>query len=151
MLVATTVIEVGVDVPNATVMVIIDAENFGVSQLHQLRGRIGRGTADGWCMLHTAVLPGSVSYDRLEAVAATTDGFALAELDLEQRTEGDILGDDQSGAGSRRARLLNLASDGEIIMRAKDYARELVEKQEERARRLVADIELEDQEYIQRG
>ena len=150
-LVATTVIEVGVDVPNATVMVIIDAENFGVSQLHQLRGRIGRGSADGWCMLHTTALPGSASYDRLESVAATTDGFALAELDLEQRTEGDILGDDQSGAGSRRARLLNLASDGEIIMRAKDYARGLVEKQEELARRLVADIELEDQEYIQRG
>lgn len=150
-LVATTVIEVGVDVPNATVMVIIDAENFGVSQLHQLRGRIGRGSADGWCMLHTTTLPGSASYDRLEAVAATTDGFALAELDLEQRTEGDILGDDQSGAGSRRASLLNLASDGEIIMRAKDYAQELVAKQEELARRLVADIELEDQAYIQRG
>ena len=90
-LVSTTVIEVGVDVPNATVMVVMDADRFGVSQLHQLRGRVGRGAAPGLCLLMTEAEPGP-ALERLEAVAATTDGFALARLDLEQRREGDVLG-----------------------------------------------------------
>ena len=98
-LVATTVIEVGVDVPNATVMVIMDSERFGVSQLHQLRGRVGRGTAPGLCLLVTEALPGSPARDRLDAVAATLDGFQLSRLDLEQRREGDVLGAAQAGAG----------------------------------------------------
>ena len=96
-LVATTVIEVGVDVPNATVMVIMDAERFGVSQLHQLRGRVGRGTAAGLCLLVTEAPPASPARERLDAVAATLDGFKLSRLDLEQRREGDVLGAAQAG------------------------------------------------------
>ena len=98
MLVSTTVIEVGVDVPNATVMVILDAERFGVSQLHQLRGRIGRGGHDGLCLLvtrgRTRQRP---SMERLAAVAGTRDGFELSRIDLEQRREGNVLGAEQSG------------------------------------------------------
>ena len=100
-LVATTVIEVGVDVPNATVMVIMDAERFGVSQLHQLRGRVGRGAAPGLCLLVTEAPPASPSRKRLAAVAATLDGFKLSRLDLEQRREGDILGAAQAGRHSQ--------------------------------------------------
>src|SRR5205807_4328700 len=99
-LVATTVIEVGVDVPNATVMVIMDAERFGVSQLHQLRGRVGRGSAPGLCLLVSEAPMGTASMERLESVAATIDGFELARLDLEMRREGDILGAAQSGRRS---------------------------------------------------
>ncbi|MEV6493720.1 ATP-dependent DNA helicase RecG, partial [Actinoplanes sp. NPDC051633] len=95
-LVATTVIEVGVDVPNATVMIIMDADRFGVSQLHQLRGRVGRGSAAGICLLVTEAPEASTARERLEAVASTTDGFKLSEIDLEQRREGDVLGASQS-------------------------------------------------------
>ncbi len=102
-LVATTVIEVGVDVPNATVMVVLDADRFGVSQLHQLRGRVGRGSAPGLCLLVTEALEGTPARERLDAVASTTDGFELAELDLEQRREGDVLGVNQSGRRSQPA------------------------------------------------
>ena len=102
-LVATTVIEVGVDVPNATVMVIMDAERFGVSQLHQLRGRVGRGTAAGLCLLVTEAPPASPARDRLDAVAATLDGFKLSRLDLEQRREGDVLGAAQAGLSASPA------------------------------------------------
>ena len=91
-LVATTVIEVGVDVPNATMMVIMDAERFGMSQLHQLRGRVGRGSAPGICLLISEAPAGTVGRARLDAVAATTDGFKLAEADLELRREGNVLG-----------------------------------------------------------
>src|SRR5207237_9609995 len=91
-LVATTVIEVGVDVPNATAMVIMDAERFGVSQLHQLRGRVGRGEHAGLCLLVTEAPSASPARERLDAVAATSDGFRLSRLDLEQRREGDVLG-----------------------------------------------------------
>ncbi|HIW96595.1 MAG TPA: ATP-dependent DNA helicase RecG [Candidatus Corynebacterium gallistercoris] len=150
-LVATTVIEVGVDVPNATMMVIVDAENFGVSQLHQLRGRVGRGQANAVCLLHTSVDEDHPSYRRLEAVAATHDGFELAELDLRQRAEGDVLGQDQSGAGARRAQLLDLADDQNIIIQARDYAEQLVAYDDALARALVVDIEVEDQEYIERS
>ncbi len=119
-LVSTTVIEVGVDVPNATVMVVMDAERFGVSQLHQLRGRVGRGAAPGLCLLMTETEPGP-SLERLEAVAATTDGFALARLDLEQRREGDVLGARQSG-GRSQLRLLRLLRDEDLILQAREDA-----------------------------
>src|SRR4029079_1751551 len=99
-LVATTVVEVGVDVPNASTMAILEADRFGVSQLHQLRGRVGRGGVPGLCLLVTAAPPGSTARPRVEAVAATLDGFELAEVDLELRGEGDVLGDIQSGARS---------------------------------------------------
>ncbi|HCU50007.1 MAG TPA: ATP-dependent DNA helicase RecG, partial [Micromonosporaceae bacterium] len=113
-LVATTVIEVGVDVPNATVMVILDADRFGISQLHQLRGRVGRGSAPGLCLLVTEAFEGTPARERLDAVASTVDGFQLAELDLEQRREGDILGAAQSGRRSH-VRLLSLLRDRELI------------------------------------
>jgi ATP-dependent DNA helicase RecG len=124
-LVATTVIEVGVDVPNATVMVVMDADRFGVSQLHQLRGRIGRGTDAGLCLLVTEVEQSSAAGERLQAVAATTDGFALARVDLEQRREGDVLGAVQSGRRSS-LRLLQLLRDEDIIREARDEASSLV-------------------------
>ncbi|MGH3546390.1 MAG: helicase-related protein, partial [Mycobacteriales bacterium] len=120
-LLATTIIEVGVDVPNATVMVISDAGRFGVSQLHQLRGRIGRGSAAGICLLLTTDEPGSPARQRLDAVAATTDGFALAELDMAQRSEGDVLGAAQSGR-HRSLKLLSLLRDTELIVTARAEA-----------------------------
>lgn len=116
-LVSTTVIEVGVDVPNATVMVILDADRFGISQLHQLRGRVGRGGAAGTCFLLTRLPSDSAAGARLAEVAATTDGFALAQLDLEQRGEGDVLGTLQSG-GRSSLRLLSVLRDQEIITSA---------------------------------
>ncbi|ONM49318.1 ATP-dependent DNA helicase RecG [Nocardia donostiensis] len=124
-LVCTTVVEVGVDVPNATVMVIVDADRFGVSQLHQLRGRIGRGEHPGLCLLITDTAPGGPAMTRLEAVAATTDGFELAVLDLRQRREGDVLGSAQSGT-NRSLRLLSLLDDLEVITAAQELARSLV-------------------------
>jgi ATP-dependent DNA helicase RecG len=124
-LVATTVVEVGVDVPNATVMVVLDAERFGVSQLHQLRGRIGRGSASGLCLLVTEAPPGTPARERLDAVAATTDGFVLAKLDVEQRREGDVLGAAQSGRRSQ-LRLLSLLRDEELIIDARAEAAALV-------------------------
>ncbi|GAA1347842.1 ATP-dependent DNA helicase RecG [Falsarthrobacter nasiphocae] len=124
-LVATTVVEVGVDVPNATLMIILDAERFGISQLHQLRGRVGRGQHGGTCLLVTRLEPGHPSRERLEAVAATTDGFALAEADVRLRREGDILGTAQSGT-RRTLRLLSLGRDGAIIAAARDEAVRLV-------------------------
>ena len=124
-LVATTVIEVGVDVPNATVMAILDAERFGMSQLHQLRGRVGRGSAPGLCLLVTEALSGTPSRERLDAVASTLDGFQLAELDLEQRREGDVLGQAQSGRRSH-LRLLSLLRDREMIGEARASAEELL-------------------------
>ncbi len=125
-LVTTTVVEVGVDVPNATAMVIMDADRFGVSQLHQLRGRVGRGDHPGLCLLVTAAEPGPAR-DRLEAVAATTDGFALSELDLEQRREGDVLGSLQAGRRSS-LKLLKLTqrADKKIIADARQEAIDLV-------------------------
>jgi ATP-dependent DNA helicase RecG len=123
-LVATTVVEVGVNVPNATVMAIMDADRFGVSQLHQLRGRVGRGTAPGLCLLVTEVPAGTATRERLDAVASTLDGFELAQLDLEMRREGDILGAAQSGRSSLR--MLSLLRDVEVIEQARTEARELV-------------------------
>jgi ATP-dependent DNA helicase RecG len=123
--VATTVIEVGVDVPNATVMVVMDAERFGVSQLHQLRGRIGRGSAAGLCLLVTEAEEGSPARERLEAVAATLDGFELSRLDLETRREGDVLGASQSGRRSS-LRLLRVIKDEDVIEKAREDATEVV-------------------------
>ena len=120
-LVATTVIEVGVDVPNASVMVVLDADRFGVSQLHQLRGRVGRGSVPGLCLLVTAAEVDSVARQRVEAVAATLDGFELAQVDLELRQEGDVLGSLQSG-GRSSLRLLRVARDGDLIGEAREVA-----------------------------
>ena len=119
-LVCTTVIEVGVDVPNATVMLVMDADWFGISQLHQLRGRIGRGTHPGLCLLVTTLPPGSKAADRLGAVASTVDGFELAKLDLEERREGDVLGHNQSGRAIG-LRLLSLAQHQEVIESARTF------------------------------
>jgi ATP-dependent DNA helicase RecG len=124
-LVATTVIEVGVDVPAATAMVVLDAHRFGLSQLHQLRGRVGRGSAPGVCLLVTDLPAGTTARERLDAVAGTTDGFELARLDLELRREGDVLGALQSGRRSG-LRLLSLLRHEEIIVTAQRYATELV-------------------------
>ena len=142
-LVATTVIEVGVDVPNATAMVILDADRFGLSQLHQLRGRVGRGSAPGVCLLITDMPAGTTARERLDAVASTTDGFELARLDLELRREGDVLGSVQSGRRSG-LRLLSLLHHEEIIVKAQQYAMDLVAqdpglRQHPRLRALVAE------------
>ncbi|MGQ0773041.1 MAG: ATP-dependent DNA helicase RecG [Pseudonocardiales bacterium] len=125
-LVATTVVEVGVDVPNATVMVIMDAQRFGISQLHQLRGRVGRGQHPGLCLLVTDSPEGTGARQRLDAVARTTDGFELARLDLELRREGDVLGAAQSGRRSG-LRLLSLLRDEDLIGQARQAAQRLVE------------------------
>jgi ATP-dependent DNA helicase RecG len=124
-LVSTTVIEVGVDVPNATVMVIMDAERFGVSQLHQLRGRVGRGRDAGLCLLVTEAPPASPARERLDAVAATGDGFQLSRLDLQQRREGDVLGSAQAGRRSS-LKLLRLLADEDLIAMAREEAAALV-------------------------
>ena len=120
-LIATTVIEVGVDVPNASMMVIMDADRFGVSQLHQLRGRVGRGSAPGLCLLVSSAQEDSPSMQRLIAVAATLDGFELARIDLEQRKEGDVLGRSQSG-GKSHLRLLRVLRDESLIDQAREVA-----------------------------
>lgn len=124
-LVATTVIEVGVDVPNASMMVIMDAERFGVSQLHQLRGRVGRGGVPGLCLLVTAAAEETQSMERLIAVSQTLDGFELARIDLEQRKEGDVLGSSQSG-GKSHLRLLRVLRDEDLIESAREDALNLL-------------------------
>ena len=125
-LVSTTVIEVGVDVPNATVMVIMDADRFGVSQLHQLRGRVGRGTSPGLCLLVSGAPIETPARERLEAVSKTQDGFELSRIDLEQRREGDVLGATQSGVRSH-LHLLRVLRDEELIEEARNVAAELLE------------------------
>ncbi len=120
-LIATTVIEVGVDVPNASMMVIMDADRFGVSQLHQLRGRVGRGSAPGLCLLVSSAQEDSPAMQRLNSVAATLDGFELARIDLEQRKEGDVLGRSQSG-GKSHLRLLRVLRDESLIDQAREVA-----------------------------
>ena len=127
LLVSTTVIEVGVDVPNATTMVILDADNFGISQLHQLRGRVGRGSAKGLCLLLTAAEDDSIALQRIEAVAAESDGFKLSEIDLELRREGDVLGASQSG-GRSSLRLLRVIQDSELIQKVRVELEELFEE-----------------------
>lgn len=124
-LVSTTVIEVGVDVANATIMVIMDADRFGVSQLHQLRGRVGRGTSPGLCLLVTNAIAETPARKRLDAVAGTVDGFELSRIDLEQRREGDVLGASQSGTRSH-LRLLRVLRDEELIEKARTAAQDLI-------------------------
>jgi ATP-dependent DNA helicase RecG len=155
-LVATTVIEVGVDVPNATTMIIMDADRFGVSQLHQLRGRVGRGSAPGICLLVTESAEASPARERLEAVASTTDGFKLSEIDLEQRREGDVLGASQSGKHSH-LRLLSLLRDAKLIGDARAEALSLVGDDPDLAKHpalaasVAALVDEERAEYLEKG
>jgi ATP-dependent DNA helicase RecG len=155
-LVATTVIEVGVDVPNATMMIIMDAERFGMSQLHQLRGRVGRGAAPGVCLLITESPPGSNGRVRLDAVAATTDGFELAEADLLIRREGDVLGTSQAGRSSG-LRQLSLLRDREVIEQARADATQFVGSDPEMAgypglaAMVAAVIDEQSQEFLEKG
>ncbi|WP_410606180.1 ATP-dependent DNA helicase RecG [Amycolatopsis sp. lyj-109] len=155
-LVATTVIEVGVNVPNATAMVIMDADRFGVSQLHQLRGRVGRGSVPGLCLLVTETLDGTATRERLAAVESTTDGFELSRLDLELRREGDILGAAQSGKRST-LKLLSLLRDEDVIAASRALAQELVTQDPELAKyrglaQMVADVvDVERAEYLEKS
>jgi ATP-dependent DNA helicase RecG len=155
-LVATTVIEVGVNVPNATAMVIMDADRFGVSQLHQLRGRVGRGTAPGLCLLVTDAPEASDARARLGAVAATLDGFELSRIDLEQRREGDVLGQAQSGVRSS-LRMLTVIADEEIIAEAREEAAAVVAADPELTRlpglrtALEALLDDERERYLEKG
>ena len=149
-LVSTTVIEVGVDVPNATVMMVRESEHFGVSQLHQLRGRVGRGGFESWCLFHTLADQGSPSFTRVQQVAATTDGFKLAELDLLNRREGDVLGKEQSGL-HRTLRLINLVDDRALVERAYRDAGSIVADNLEFARSATADFVAEDFEYLDKS
>ncbi|MEU6555423.1 ATP-dependent DNA helicase RecG [Streptomyces sp. NPDC046915] len=155
-LVATTVIEVGVNVPNATAMVIMDADRFGVSQLHQLRGRVGRGSAPGLCLLVSEMPEASAARQRLNAVAATLDGFELSRIDLEQRREGDVLGQAQSGARSS-LRVLAVIEDEEIIAEARAEAAAVVAADPELERlpalRTALDALLDDEreQYLEKG
>ncbi|GMA94018.1 ATP-dependent DNA helicase RecG [Pseudolysinimonas kribbensis] len=126
-LVATTVIEVGVDVPNASTMVVLDADRFGVAQLHQLRGRVGRGGVPGLALFVTDAEPGTPARERVDAVAATLDGFELAQTDLELRREGDVLGRAQSG-GRSSLQLLRVARDGDLIADARDAVQAVLER-----------------------
>jgi ATP-dependent DNA helicase RecG len=155
-LVSTTVIEVGVDVHNATMMVVLDADRFGVSQLHQLRGRVGRGGLPGLCLLVTGAPQGSPARERLEAVAATTDGFELSRVDLRQRREGDVLGASQSGRRSS-LRLLHVLDHEDVIVEARELASALIatdptmashEVLAQQVRRLA---ESEQAEFLDRG
>ncbi len=138
-LVSTTVIEVGVDVPNASAMVVLDADRFGISQLHQLRGRIGRGAHPGICLLVTNAQPDSPAAERLRAVASTRDGFELATVDLAQRREGNVLGAAQSGATSN-LRLLRVLDDAEIIEQAREIAIEWGERPDAADDPVLADM-----------
>jgi ATP-dependent DNA helicase RecG len=155
-LVATTMVEVGVDVPNATVMVILDADRFGVSQLHQLRGRVGRGNAAGWCLLHTDAPEGSPSYERVQAVAKTLDGAELATLDLRERREGDVLGTAQSGR-RRSLKLLDLLRDEQLIVTARAEAADIVAadpdltRHRELAAVLARRLDEEQAAYLEKG
>ncbi|WP_293952539.1 ATP-dependent DNA helicase RecG [uncultured Corynebacterium sp.] len=149
-LVSTTVIEVGIDVANATVMLIMEADRFGVSQIHQLRGRVGRGGFASLCLLYTQFAITSPQMERLQAIAQTSDGFALSELDLQVRQEGDILGTSQSGSDTKLL-YLSLLTDQKIIERALKDAAELVERDPGRALALVSDIALSNQDYLEKS
>ena len=149
-LVSTTVIEVGVDVPNATVMMVRESEHFGVSQLHQLRGRVGRGGHQSLCLFHTFAEPETPQFERVSQIAAISDGFQLAELDLQNRQEGDVLGTHQSG-NERQLKLLNLVEDYGIIQRAYDDAEAVVAADPELARSVTDTEILEEFEYLEKS
>lgn len=156
LLVCTTVIEVGVNVPNATLMIIMDADRFGISGLHQLRGRIGRGNLPGTCLLVTTQDSDGVSRERLNAVASTTDGFELSRVDLEQRREGDILGAAQSGKKST-LKLLRALTDAKLIERARIDAQSVIEKDPtlakhpDLARAIERELDAESEAFLNRG
>jgi ATP-dependent DNA helicase RecG len=155
-LVSTTVVEVGVDVPEATAMVIFDADRFGISQLHQLRGRVGRGTDPGLCLLVSDAEPGTPAYARLEAMTQTTDGFKLANLDLELRSEGDVLGAAQSGRASS-LRLLRVVKDAGLIEEARTAAVDVVRASPdltefpELAKAIRAQLDEDQEEFLERA
>jgi ATP-dependent DNA helicase RecG len=155
-LVSTTVIEVGVDVPEATAMVVFDADRFGLSQLHQLRGRVGRGSAPGLCLLVSTAQPGTPAAARVEALAETTDGFRLAQLDLELRNEGDVLGAAQSGRTSS-LRLLRVVKDADLIEEARRAAVALVDADPDLsghpalAAAIAAQLDPEKEEFLERA
>ena len=155
-LLATTVVEVGVDVPNATVMVVMDADRFGVSQLHQLRGRIGRGAHAGLCLLVTEMHPASPARARLDSVASTSDGFELSRIDLENRREGDVLGSSQSGHRSS-LRALSVLRDEDVIVQAREEAVELVSRDPDLvtvpalARAIAAMLDEERADYLEKS
>ncbi|MGQ7295471.1 ATP-dependent DNA helicase RecG [Quadrisphaera sp. KR29] len=154
-LVATTVVEVGVDVPGATVMVVVDAERFGLSQLHQLRGRVGRGDHPGLCLLMTGAQDEQSGLGRLTSFAETTDGFAVADLDLASRREGDVLGAAQSGRNNSSLRYLRVLGNEDLITRARRYASDLVAFDPEltdapRVREALARLE-EREAFVERG
>lgn len=146
-LVSTTVIEVGVDVPNATTMVILDADRFGISQLHQLRGRVGRGSLPGLALMLTSAEEGSLALERVKAVAATNDGFKLSEIDLELRREGDVLGASQSG-GRSSLKLLRVLKDQPLIQKAREQVTALFDLDPtlEKHSNLAKSLELIDQQ-----
>ena len=153
--VSTTVIEVGVDVPDATMMVVLDADRFGISQLHQLRGRIGRGRLPGVCLLFSSADAGTPARERLDAVASTRDGFALAQRDLEIRREGDVLGGSQSGVRSS-LRLLRVVEDADVIARARSVAEELLDQDPELQaqsglRAAIARLDAEQSEFLEKA
>lgn len=156
LLVCTTVVEVGVDVPNATLMVVFDADRFGISQLHQLRGRIGRGAHASTCLLVTRRDAEHPSRQRIQAVAATTDGFELAQVDLDLRREGDILGDAQSG-GRSTLKLLRALDDVKIIEQAREEANEILdvdptlERHWGLALAIEAYLDEDTEKYLERG
>lgn len=154
-LVSTTVIEVGVDVPEATAMIVLDADRFGLSQLHQLRGRVGRGARPGLCLAVTAVEEGTLAMDRLRAFEATVDGFELAEKDVELRSEGDVLGASQSGRSSH-LRFLSVTRHRAIIEAARVFARELVINDpdfatEPNVQAAIAMLDKDRADYMERG
>lgn len=146
-LISTTVIEVGVDVPNATMMIVRESERFGLSQLHQLRGRIGRGTQPSVCLFHTLAPEGHPANARLQQVAGTNDGFAVAQIDLAHRREGNVLGTEQSGVHSQ-LRLLDVQNDSALIEQAKVQAASIIEHDVAMARAMVAGIDDDGYEYL---
>ncbi|WP_081745063.1 ATP-dependent DNA helicase RecG [Arthrobacter sp. H14] len=158
MLISTTVIEVGVDVPNATLMIILDADRFGISQLHQLRGRVGRGGHAGTCLLVTNLEKGHPSRTRLDATAATTDGFELAQLDLQLRREGDVLGSSQSGGKSTLKKLRVVHSgDQAIIEKSRAEAQTIIDadpdlkQHQDLARAIEQYLKPEEEAFLERG
>ena len=156
LLVSTTVIEVGVDVPQATMMVILDADRFGLAQLHQLRGRIGRGKFGGVCLVWSGVQPDTLARSRLDAFTKTTDGFELAAIDLRLRESGNILGDSQSGRVSS-LKILDLLADEAVISQARKDAKHLVESDPQLQKHpglqqaISRRISEEEQEFLERG
>jgi len=156
LMVSTTVVEVGVDVPEATMMVVLDADRFGLSQLHQLRGRVGRGSRPSVCMAVTGAEVDSTAFHRLKAFAGTTDGFALAEADLELRSEGNVLGAAQSGRRSDLD-LLRVTRDADLIERVRSQAEAIVaadpglEDHPALAAAITQRLDEENQAYLERS